>query len=244
MVRTRTRATARAYPARPGTEPGSSHLAQSMPSSSRAAPVGAAPMLWVLAYTAFLAAAGTAIAILATGDPANPLDGAWLSALALTITLIAAGFLQLELWYGQEGESFDLFEAVLAPVIFALPPLGVVAVVAVAKTVAEILLRRHPVKATFNVAQWIFATAVGAVVFAGLRPDTATPRDLPALVAALLTISLLNHVALIGVFWLDQRQPLRQVLAATGSAPSSAGSWPGSTSPSACCSWPPTYGCP
>jgi diguanylate cyclase (GGDEF)-like protein/PAS domain S-box-containing protein len=188
-----------------------------MPSSTRAAPVGAAPVVWVLAYTAFLAAAGLAIGILATDEITNPFDGAWLSVLALTVALSAAGFLQLEFWYGNEGESFDLSEAVLAPVIFVLPPLGAVAVIAVAQTVAETLLRRHPVKATFNVAQWMFVTAVGSVVFAELRPGTATPRDLPALIAALLVISLLSHVALIGVFWLDQRQPLRQVVASTGS---------------------------
>jgi hypothetical protein len=189
-----------------------------MPSSSRAAPVGAAPIFWVVAYTAFLAAAGLAIGIFATGSiAADRFEGAWLSVLGLTVALTAAGFLQLEFWYGKEGESFDLSEAVLAPVIFVLPPLGAVAVIALAQTVAETLLRRHPVKATFNVAQWMFATAIGSVIFAQLRPGTATPRDLPALIAALVTISLVNHVALIGVFWLDQRGPLRQVLATTGS---------------------------
>src|SRR4029450_7301393 len=76
--------------------------------------------------------------------------------------------------------------------------------------------RRHPLKAAFNVTQWMFATSVGSLVLELLRDGTETSaRDLPALVLAMLALSAANFLALVGVLCLDQRVPFTQALADT-----------------------------
>jgi hypothetical protein len=108
-------------------------------------------------------------------------------------------------------------------VIFLLPPAAAVALVAAGKAGSGVLLRGHPVKAAFNVAQWSAAASVGAATFNLLRPPgPPTHRQIPALLAALLTVSVVNQAAVAGVAWLDQGGPLRRVLQETG-----AGAWLG-----------------
>ena len=62
------------------------------------------------------------------------------------------------------GGRQDLFEAILAPAIFVLPPLLAVLVVGAGPGLSEGLQRIHPVKACFNVAQWMAAAAAGSIV--------------------------------------------------------------------------------
>jgi diguanylate cyclase (GGDEF)-like protein/PAS domain S-box-containing protein len=197
-----------------------------MPGSARAAPASRSlgRRAWLAAYSLALAVAALGLAA-ATPTPAEVLGRAgWWQTGSLLAVLVAAGWLQLEVWYGTEGESFDLSEAALAPVLFLLPPLGAVALGAVAQSAAEALLRRHPLKAWFNVCQWALATAAGSLAFTLLRPDgPPTPAGLPALLAGLLAVSVVNHAALVGVFWLDQRGPLRRVL--TAAAPGALVGW-------------------
>src|SRR5512132_2886976 len=197
-----------------------------MPGGARAAPASRSlgRRAWLAAYSLALAVAALGLAA-ATPTPAEVLGRAgWWQTGSLLAVLVAAGWLQLEVWYGTEGESFDLSEAALAPVLFLLPPLGAVAQVAVAQSAAEALLRRHPLKACFNVCQWALATAAGSLAFTLLRPDgPPTQAGLPALLAGLLAVSVVNHAALVGVFWLDQRGPLRRVL--TAAAPGALVGW-------------------
>jgi diguanylate cyclase (GGDEF)-like protein/PAS domain S-box-containing protein len=152
-----------------------------------------------------------------------PAGVSWVAVAALLVTLTGAGSLVVEyhyrggrVLYGEEGNSFDLFEAVLLAVIFALPGLGAVMIAGAAKALSERLLRVPFVVACFNVAQWMCATALGSLVFVGLRDGrSSTLHDLPALLAAMFTVMLVNYLAFVAVLSLSRRQSPHRVLAST-----------------------------
>ena len=101
--------------------------------------------------------------------------------------------------FGTKIEDLDVFEAVLAPapLLFDVP--AVVALVVVAKVIAETIAHRQPVKAWFNVSQWALAAAVGAVTFGHLDNGPGLEAsELAALVVALLAVAVVNHAALGG----------------------------------------------
>ncbi|HET6749997.1 MAG TPA: hypothetical protein VFL71_12135 [Actinomycetes bacterium] len=152
------------------------------------APDGAFPAL-VLLLTVLLAAVAVAGGVLAEHRFGTLAVPSWPTALLFLALLTAAGFSIVRFQYRDQGDGEDLFEAVLTPAMFVLLPLQVVAVVGVALAVSEGLQRIHPVKACFNVAQWMAAAAAGSVVLAALRDgDGAGPtssRDLFALVVAM-----------------------------------------------------------
>src|SRR5512132_3702733 len=167
----------------------------------------------VLLFTAALAAAGLTGGLLAVPGAAAP-DPSWPTILTFVVLLAAAGFPSLQFQWRDQGDALDLFEAVLVPAIFVLPPLEAVLVVGAAQAVSELLQRIHPVKAAFNVAQWMAATAAGSAVLAALR-DGGQPsisRDLLVLVVAMAVTMIVNDLALIAVLWLAGPQPIRGVL--------------------------------
>ena len=159
--------------------------------------------------------------------PRRPVSGAWLTVLAL-VTAHRRRVPDAEFQYGQEATSFDLFEAVLAPVMFVLPAAG-------ARWWWSPWPRRSPRCSSAAIPSRRPSTSPsgcsrppsGSVVFAELRPGTRDPAGPSRPDRRLLVISLVNHIALVGVLWLDQRQPLRQVRRLEP-APglSSAASWP------------------
>jgi diguanylate cyclase (GGDEF)-like protein/PAS domain S-box-containing protein len=164
--------------------------------------------------TAGLAAAGVAAGWLAGPNP-GPAPGPAVVA-GLTLLLAAAGILRVQFSYRNQEESLDLVEAVLTPVLYALGGLGVVLVTAVAKLASESALRIRPVKAAFNVAQWVCATGLAALVFSALRPDPAdgAAAALVPLVAAMLLVPAVNNLAIMAVRRLAYGEPLRHTLAA------------------------------
>jgi diguanylate cyclase (GGDEF)-like protein/PAS domain S-box-containing protein len=167
----------------------------------------------VLLATAALAAIGIASGLLAEQSLWVP-EPSWPTALAFLVLLAAAGFPTLHFQYRDHAGAEDLFEAVLVPAMFVLPPLTLVLVVGVAQAVSEGLQRIQPVKACYNVAQWMAAAAAGSVVLAWMRDGATTPttRDLLALVAAMVATTAVNVLAFVGVLWLAGPQPLRSVL--------------------------------
>jgi diguanylate cyclase (GGDEF)-like protein/PAS domain S-box-containing protein len=177
------------------------------------APDGAFPVP-VLLFTAALAAAGVTGGLLA--EPVSSTAGppSWPTVVTFLVLLAAAGFPTLQFQWRDQGDALDLFEAVLVPAIFVLPPLEAVLVVGTAQALSETLQRIHPVKAAFNVAQWMAATAAGSVVLAALRDGGGPPasRDLLALAAAMAVTMIVNDLALIGVLWLAGPQPVLGVL--------------------------------
>ena len=169
--------------------------------------------LAVLVFTATLAAAGVAGALLAKEVSAAGQAASWPAVLTFLV-LLTIVFPTLHFQYRDQVDAIDLFEAVLVPAIFVLSPLQAVAVVGVALAVSETMQRIHPVKACFNVAQWMAATAAGSLVLAALRHGGGSPtsRDLVVLAAAMAVTMVVNDLALIGVLWLAGPQPLQGVL--------------------------------
>ncbi|HEU4398777.1 MAG TPA: hypothetical protein VFU54_13215, partial [Actinomycetota bacterium] len=129
---------------------------------------GAFPVL-VLLLTAALGAVGVAGGLLAHGNLPVLVAPSWPTVLSFLVLLTAAGFPTLQFQYRDEVDAEDLFEAVLAPAMFVLPPLVVVVVVGVAQALSEGLQRIRPLKAGFNIAQWMAAAAAGSLVLAALR---------------------------------------------------------------------------
>ena len=168
----------------------------------------------VLLVTAALAAIGVALALLAEHRFATGLEPSWPTVALFLVLLTAAGFPTLQFQYRDQVDALDLFEAILTPAVLVLQPLLAVVVVGVVIAVSEGIQRIHPVKACFNVAQWMAATAAGSLVLAALRDRAAAPtgRDLFALAVGMAVIMAVNDLALIGVLWLTGPQPLRAVL--------------------------------
>ena len=113
----------------------------------------------VLLFTAALGAAGIVGGLVGqrlADDGAMP---SWPTVLSLLILLTAAPFPPLEFQYRGQVATIDPFEAILAPAVFLLPPVALVAIVGVSEALSERLQRIHPVKACFNVAQWMAAAA-------------------------------------------------------------------------------------
>ncbi|HKP99204.1 MAG TPA: hypothetical protein VJ735_02645, partial [Actinomycetes bacterium] len=167
----------------------------------------------VLLFTAGLAALGVTGGLLATDQPVVA-TVSWPVVVSFLILLTAAGFPTLQFQWSDQGDAEDLFEAILAPAIFVLPPLLAVLVVGLAQTLSEGMQRIHPVKAAFNVAQWMAAAAAGSIVLSLLRDRAAPPttRDLLALSAAMAATTAVNIVAFVGIFWLTGSQSLGSVL--------------------------------
>jgi diguanylate cyclase (GGDEF)-like protein/PAS domain S-box-containing protein len=176
------------------------------------APDGAFPGP-VLLFTATLGAAGIAGGLVIQDFADAGAMPSWPTLLSLLILLAAAAFPPLEFQYRDQVAALDLFEAIVAPAMFLLPPLAVVAMVGASQALSEQMQRIHPIKACFNVAQWMSAVAAGTVVFHLLRVDaTLSPRNLLALVVAMLAIHLVNLTALVVVLLLARGQPLPSVL--------------------------------
>jgi PAS domain S-box-containing protein len=166
----------------------------------------------VLVLTATLGAAAGVVAA-ATGGPVGPL---W-ALLPLGAALTIAGALQVDFSIGGDVRAVDLFEAVLAPLLYLFAgPVAVVATAA-AKAISQHHLGVAPVKAAFNVAQWSFAAAVASVAYRGLAGSAVgEPRSLPALFAAMLVVVVLNELAIIAVLRLARGVRIRQVLRESG----------------------------
>ncbi len=167
----------------------------------------------VLLFTSGLTAAGVVCAMLAArfGEvrptPSTPV------LLGFLVALSAAASLNLEYHYRGQVDALDLFDAVLAPALFVLPPVAAVLLAAVSKAVSQAARGVRPVKAAFNIGQWTAAAGAGAVTFAVLRPaGEPSPHQLPALVLAMLVVALVNLESLLLVLSLAQHRPLRRWL--------------------------------
>ena len=172
-------------------------------------------MYWL---TAILAVAGLAAAVAATTvrDMAAP-GVPPAAAVALFAALTAASCLQLRFSYRGHYEALDLFDAVLAPVLFVLSGPAAVALSAGAMVVSESILRTKPVKLAFNVAQWMAATGAGALTFSAIASGAGTStRNLVALAAAMAAVATVNHLAMVAVLALVTPGPMRGVLVAVG----------------------------
>jgi len=129
-------------------------------------------------------------------DLRPPGETDWRTLPFLALTLVAASHLRVRFRRDDDVDAVTLFEAVLAPLIFAFPSYAVVATAAGVQVFTAVLRRSTVVKAGFNIAQWSLAAGVGSVVLCLLRNDTGvTVGSLGALVAALTAVALVNTSA-------------------------------------------------
>ena len=150
---------------------------------------------------ALLAAAlllvGGAAGLFATVAAGSPDSVPWAEVPGFFGLLVAAGYLIIRYQYGKEVYALDLFEAVLSPALFVLPPILVVLLAGVSKAVVGAVHRNQPIKAVFNTAQWMAATGLGALTFTAIRQgDDLTARNFAALVAAMVVVGVTNHLSL------------------------------------------------
>ncbi|MGH9179537.1 MAG: putative bifunctional diguanylate cyclase/phosphodiesterase [Acidimicrobiales bacterium] len=132
---------------------------------------------------------------------------------ALFAALTAAARLQLRFSYRGHYEALDLFDAVLAPVIFVLSGPTAVVLAAGAMAISERMLGTKPVKLVFNVAQWMAATGAGVLTYAAMAEGDATSaQNLLALAVAMGTVAVVNHLAMVAVLALVTPEPVRHVL--------------------------------
>jgi diguanylate cyclase (GGDEF)-like protein/PAS domain S-box-containing protein len=140
----------------------------------------------------------------------------WVAVAGLLVALIFASWTTVEFRHGPDDDvdALDLFEAALAPALLLLPGARVVALIAVAKLVAELaLMRVRPVKAAFNVAAWSAAAAVGSLVVVALPVERPLEgRALLGLAVAMVAVTVVNQVAYVAVLRLAERRTLAEVI--------------------------------
>jgi PAS domain S-box-containing protein len=137
----------------------------------------------------------------------------WLQVPGFLALLVAAGYLIIRYQYGREVYALDLFEAVLSPALFVLPPVLVVVLAGLSKTIVGAIHRNQPLKAIFNTAQWMAATGLGALTFTSIRSGTdLNPRNFVALVAAMVVVGVTNHLSLAFVLSLAQGRRMVDVM--------------------------------
>jgi PAS domain S-box-containing protein len=166
----------------------------------------------VTVFIAVLGAVGVVTGVLATAL-FSPGNSDWPLLPVAVAVLTAGGYFQIRFRYREEIEALDLFEAVLAPILFAFSGIVAVGAVIASNIIAEVLHRNTRVKGAFNVAQLAAGTGVGALVLAALRDGTALTWDnVAVLMAALVVMLVVSHLAFSTVVALSQRHSLRQVL--------------------------------
>lgn len=143
----------------------------------------------------------------------------WQVALLLAALVFEAEVLQVRYHYNDQVESLNLVEAAVAPAIWGLSGHWIGPTVAVGMLAAAALRARELTKAVFNVAQWALAASAGALVLQALRDgDHGIATNVVALVVAILTVSLVNQLAMAGVMLLVSGHVLGGPLASAGKA--------------------------
>lgn len=156
----------------------------------------------VLGLIVGIATMGALGGLAASGLPDARPDRSWPELVGWLIALTVAGSFSVTYHYQGQSDSLDHFEVVLAPAIFFLPGAELVAIVAVAKLVSQLVQRVEPLKAAFNIVQWSTAAAAGSLIFVVLHPASdARPADLLPLGLAMVAVALVNSCCLVLVLW-------------------------------------------
>jgi PAS domain S-box-containing protein len=131
---------------------------------------------------------------------------------ALLALLTSAEYFMVRFTFRGEVMGITLFEAMLAPLLFVAPGIQVVALVATAEIISAVLHRDRPLKASFNVAQWVIAAGLGSTVFHAIATGSGlSPRNTLALVVGMSVIAVTNLVLFTEVMRLAQGRALRSV---------------------------------
>lgn len=167
----------------------------------------------LLAYVgATVAVATTIVTALALAGP-RTIAGGVLENVGFLALLTAAEYLIVRFHFRGETMGITLFEAVLAPLIFAFPSIQVVLLVGAAVALSGLLHRDRPLKAIFNVAQWVIASASAAATFQWIRSgNDLSLHDAGALALALAVGAAVNMLLFTNVMRLAQSTTTAKVL--------------------------------
>lgn len=142
-----------------------------------------------------------------------PSDPVWPTLPFLAFGLVAAGHLRVRFRRGDDVDALTLFEAGLAPLIFAFPPTVVVLTVAAVQAVTAALRKTAWVKAAFNIAQWSLAAGIGSAALSALLDAPGVSLEaLGWLVVALACVGIVNNTAFTLVLAISARQSVSTVL--------------------------------
>lgn len=140
----------------------------------------------------------------------------WVALFGFCLLLVLAERLDVRFRLAGQVDSMNLFEAVLAPLMFAFAGAQVMAAVAISWTISGIWRRNQPIKATFNVVAWTLAAGCGSYVLslfeAGGLHDGVQLSEMFPLIVAMVVAGLVNQVAFMIVVALAQKKPLRSVV--------------------------------
>jgi serine phosphatase RsbU (regulator of sigma subunit) len=154
--------------------------------------------LRVAGYVVVLALLASALTAAVAGQqpPGEPVV---LALPVLALLVAAAERSQVRYRLGRDVNGINLLEAVLAPLLFAFPPVQAVLAVAAGQAVAAVAGRNTPLKSCFNIAQWSLATACGSAVVLAVGGAGLGLRSLAGVLAGLLAVAVVNNVAFAGV---------------------------------------------
>lgn len=137
---------------------------------------------------------------------------AWLALIPFFVLLVLAERLDVRFRSSGHVESVNLFEAVLAPLLFAFPGAPVAGVVTLAWLTAGVLRRNHPTKALFNASAWALASGTAAMILAWAHPEPdLTVRSLLVLLGAMIVVGVVNQVLLTTVMAVAQGRTIKEV---------------------------------
>ncbi|MFY0409672.1 ATP-binding SpoIIE family protein phosphatase [Solicola sp. PLA-1-18] len=132
----------------------------------------------------------------------------------LAVGLVAAELLRVRFRRRSSVDALTLFDALLAPLIFAFPMVVVVSVVGVVQLGCAVFRRTQPVKAAFNTGQWMLAAAAGSLVADRLlQGPFLSLRSLGVFVLTILVVNVVNVAATTGVRSVAEDLPVRRALA-------------------------------
>lgn len=154
------------------------------------------PIRLYVAAVSILAA--TLVVVLAQTSEGDLLDRPWLTALFAALLALEHPF-EIRLARRGHGESTSNEEAIFAAMVFLTSPLAVVLAIAAGFAAGNVLLRRTPLKGTFNVAAMVLAASAGLLVVEAL--GGAREADLAAalaVVAGAAVYEAVNRAAVAG----------------------------------------------
>jgi diguanylate cyclase (GGDEF)-like protein len=152
----------------------------------------------------------------AAGGAAPTVSGA---ILALTAAALLSDFFPLTIVRRDGNEEIEVTHAFVLAILLIAGPASAVAAQLVSTVLSSLIRRRAPLKAVFNVAQKVAATAAAGAMFAAVSTGPAmggsvglTAKEFVAFLAAALVFQAVNEVAVAIVCALVERRPVMSFL--------------------------------
>ena len=159
------------------------------------------------AATAYGFAAAGCLALLITQARHTPPLG-WRDVLLAVLALAGAVTITVPLGFGNRYEEIDLAGAGLALAIALIGPAPAAVSLIAAKSIAELVKRRRPVKAIANTSSFAIAAAAGSELVRAMNGSAAHlgPHEWPALAAAAAVFTVVLAFLINGIIHLAQHQ--------------------------------------